>query len=278
MRTTLAILTAITLAGCNADPSTPIDDTSDELAADPQPDGKGQLTRDAHTAFQAMSKVVPAARPVKGNGISYHGGPVMTGTVDIYFIWYGNWGSNTAKTILPDFMSHLGGSGYEHINSTYYNSAGTHVSGNISYKSSYSTSAYLGTSLSDAQILQVVSDALTGNHLPYDGNAIYFVLTSKEVTASSGQRSNSWSSPVLTSRTPSAHTESAVTGPTNRGIVASVAPLARSRMAKRSSLPQAPLKKTFSRKCPSRRMPTRSSNAAAGVLSASVTATTRCSA
>ena len=44
----------------------------------------------------------------------------------------------------------------------------------------------LGTSLSDAQILQSRRDALAGNHLPYDANGIYFVLTSTEVNASSG--------------------------------------------------------------------------------------------
>ena len=31
-----------------------------------------------------------------------------------------------------------------------------------------------------------MTDALSGNHLPYDSNAIYFVLTSKDVNASSG--------------------------------------------------------------------------------------------
>ena len=50
-----------------------------------------------------------------------------------------------------------------------------------------------------------------------------------------------------------------------------------SSMANTNSLPQAPLKNTFSWKCASRRMPTRSSSAAAGRLSASVTAIVRCS-
>jgi hypothetical protein len=186
MRTALAVLTAISLAGCNGESADPVDETQADISTDLRPDGKGLLTREGRASFEVMKGVLPAARPVKGNGISYHGGPVMTGTVDIYFIWYGAWSGNTATTILPDFMSHLGGSSYEHINTTYYNSAGTHVSGNIAYKGSYTTSAYLGTSLSDAQILKVVSDALSGNHLPYDSNAIYFVLTSKEVNASSG--------------------------------------------------------------------------------------------
>jgi hypothetical protein len=185
MRIALSFLTAITLAGCSGD-QTAIDETEADLTSDLRPDGKGLLTRDAHAANEAMQAILPAAKAARGNGISYHGGPVITGTASFYYIWYGAWGSNTALTILPDLASHLGGSAYEHINTTYYNSAGTHVSGNIAYKGSYSTSAYLGTSLSDAQILKVVSDALAGNHLPYDANGLYFVLTSKEVNASSG--------------------------------------------------------------------------------------------
>jgi hypothetical protein len=120
------------------------------------------------------------------NGISYHGGPVMTGGVDAYFIWYGNWSGNSATTILTNFISNEGGSSYYNINTTYSNGSGTHVPNAISYKGSYSESAYLGTSLSDAQIQQVVSDAIGGGHLAKDTNGIYFVLTSADVTASSG--------------------------------------------------------------------------------------------
>jgi hypothetical protein len=185
MRTTLAIFTAVLLAGCTNEPP-PTDETEADISSDLRPDGKGFLTREGNAAKEAMQAVLPAARAKKGNGISYHGGPVITGTADIYYIWYGGWSGNSATTILPDFISHLGGSSYEHINTTYYNGSGTHVSGNISYKGSYTTSAYLGTSLSDAQILQVVSDAIGGGHLPYDANAIYFVLTSSNVNESSG--------------------------------------------------------------------------------------------
>ena len=185
MRTTLAILTAITLAGCSNDP-TATDETEADISSDLRPDGKGALTAEANANKAAMQAVLPAARVTKGNGINYHGGPVMIGTVDIYYIWYGNWGSNTRDD--DPARLHLAPRriAYENINTTYYNGSGTHVSGAISYKGAYSTSAYLGTSLSDAQILQVVSDALSGNHLPNDTNAIYFVLTSKDVNASSG--------------------------------------------------------------------------------------------
>ena len=43
---------------------------------------------------------------VTGNGINYHGGPVLKGNpVPIYLIFYGNWngtGSNTASQRQPD--------------------------------------------------------------------------------------------------------------------------------------------------------------------------------
>ena len=30
-----------------------------------------------------------------GSGINYHGGPVMLGTTNVYYIWYGNWNTIT---------------------------------------------------------------------------------------------------------------------------------------------------------------------------------------
>jgi hypothetical protein len=106
--------------------------------------------------------------------------------VNIYYIWYGSWSGNNATSILTSFISNLGGSTYEHINSTYHDGSNNSVSGQLHYAGSYSTSAYLGTSLSDAQIEQVVSDTISAGHLALDTDAVYFVLTSADVTASSG--------------------------------------------------------------------------------------------
>jgi hypothetical protein len=44
----------------------------------------------------------------------------------------------------------------------------------------------MGTSLSDAQIKAIVSTAITSGALPLDASGVYFVLTSADVTASSG--------------------------------------------------------------------------------------------
>jgi hypothetical protein len=125
-----------------------------------------------------------------GNGISYHGGPVMLGDsngfVNLYYIWYGNWSGNSATTILTDFAKNIGGSSYEHINTTYYDSLNRHVTGLINYAGSTTDNYSQGTSLSDAQIQTVVASAISSGKLPSDTNAVYFVLTSADVTASSG--------------------------------------------------------------------------------------------
>ena len=53
------------------------------------------------------------------NGITYHGGPLILGTVNVYYIWYGNWSGNSATTILTEFANNLGASPYFNINTTY---------------------------------------------------------------------------------------------------------------------------------------------------------------
>ncbi|HXS96146.1 MAG TPA: hypothetical protein VN736_16190 [Candidatus Limnocylindrales bacterium] len=124
------------------------------------------------------------------NGIYYHGGPVMLNGVNMYYIWYGNWSGNTATTILSDLAKSIGGSPWFNINTTYFNSSNQKVANVVTYTSdSYNSTTVgytYGTSLTDAQIQQVVSNAITGGKLPTDSHGVYFVLTSADVTASSG--------------------------------------------------------------------------------------------
>jgi hypothetical protein len=178
MRTSLAICSAILLAGCTGE--LPVDETGAELQSELRPNGRGYVTREEHAAKPG------GGGGGGGNGIFYHNGPVMLGTVNIYYIWYGNWIGNTATSILTDFGSTIGGSGYENINSTYYDGSGKHVTGAVNYVNSTTDNYSQGTSLSDAQIQSVVSSAITSGKLPKDTNGIYFVLTSSDVTASSG--------------------------------------------------------------------------------------------
>src|SRR5437879_3183501 len=73
---------------------------TDNPEVNARPDGKGGVLLDlAKNSSGKDSGVIDTAKPGGGgggsNGISYHGGPVMTGTKHIYYIWYGNWSGNS---------------------------------------------------------------------------------------------------------------------------------------------------------------------------------------
>jgi hypothetical protein len=158
--------------------------TDDETVYRPTGKGHGELDDSPGAVGHARA----AAKGGGSNGINYNGGPVMLGTPAIYFIWYGNWAGNTAPAVLNNFAQSIGGSPYFNINKTYYSGSGakSYVSGTTVQGASTSVTYPYGTSLTDANIKSVVMDAINSNALPSDTNGVYFVLTSSDVTASSG--------------------------------------------------------------------------------------------
>jgi hypothetical protein len=127
-----------------------------------------------------------AGKPATSASITYHNGPVMTAATgtNAYYIWYGNWATG-GKQILTDFGNSIGGSPYFGINTTYTDAAKKKVA-NIVTLAGQTTDPGTATSLSDANIATIVSNAITSNRLPKDPNGVYFVLTAAGVTASSG--------------------------------------------------------------------------------------------
>jgi hypothetical protein len=125
------------------------------------------------------------------NRLKYWGGPVIA-TPTIYIIWYGNWnrGNGTdvpsGQQIVRDFFSAIGGSPYFMINSHYVGGS-TSISGHVTWTGKETTVGYThGTSLPDATFATIVAEAINSGALPKDTNGLYFVLTSSDVTASSG--------------------------------------------------------------------------------------------
>ncbi len=118
--------------------------------------------------------------------IQYHGGPVM-GSPTTYVIWYGNWGqsngSDTAagQAIVNDFLHGLGGSPYYVTNASYQG-----VTGNLSNGASITDNYSQGANLSDRKVSLIVSNAISSGRLPRDGNGIYLVLSSSDVSETSG--------------------------------------------------------------------------------------------
>ena len=144
------------------------------------PDGKGNRPNFVQPPGQAGK-----GKPQGGNGISYHGGPVILGGTNLYYIWYGAWTDST-QSILTDFGNSIGGTPYFNINTSYYDGANNHVTNQVALVKQTSVGYPYGNSLSDSQIQQVVTTAINGGALPWDARGVYFVLTSSDVTASSG--------------------------------------------------------------------------------------------
>ncbi len=121
-----------------------------------------------------------------GNGIFYHGGPVMLGTPNVYLIWYGSW-VPSSKLILTNLIPGLSSSPRLQTNSTYYDSANNFITGNVALAGQTTDNYSQGTNLSDAQIQTIVSNSIVpSGSLPLDPQGIYFVLTWTDVTATSG--------------------------------------------------------------------------------------------
>ena len=150
------------------------------------PDGKGGTSGHAHTVKPAKSS---------GNGIFYHGGPVLRSVVvPIYAIWYGNWNggarpsdSMTTVSLIDALLGSTGGIGsspYELINSTYTDTHGA-VTGGLALSTQVFDNYSQGATLSDAT-LQAVVASHAGHDLPSDANGVYLVLTSSDVNESSG--------------------------------------------------------------------------------------------
>src|SRR4051812_37612317 len=102
----------------------------------------------------------PKPPPPANNGINYHNGPVMLGTVNMYYIWYGDWNGNDAVDILSDLAESIGGSPWYNINTTYYSGSGRqlkHVSNSVAFKGSTTDDYSRGKALSDDDVRDIVA-------------------------------------------------------------------------------------------------------------------------
>lgn len=148
------------------------------------PNGRGMVPRDQPSPTATQPELLKL-------NISYHGGPVMTDPngANVYYIWYGNWAGDTTPEILSRMMGGVTGSAWYNINTTYYGGSKanpTYVTNKVKLAGSVADAYSQGNALSDAQIQQVVTDSIGSGRLPKDANGVYFVLTSPDVTATSG--------------------------------------------------------------------------------------------
>lgn len=122
--------------------------------------------------------------------ILYHNGPVYTGPVDVYFIWYGCWDNNcgnygdtTTQLIMTDFMSNVGATPYFEILTAYTNAAGQGPNGAAYFGGQAFDQYSRGLELTTSDLQGVVSDQITNHHIPLDGKGLYVVLASADVSS-----------------------------------------------------------------------------------------------
>ena len=173
-----------TTAGIPTLDSTPVSASTGSSA-----DASGQIVEITPTTFSVSSL---------GTGINYHDGAVMEGNnQNVYFIWYGNWGMNTAQTILPRFIANLQGSPYFNTNASYFDNF-MHIRNTPVMSTQVWDAGSQGNNLTDQAVFNIVNQALTNQQLAYDPNGIYLVLSAPDVTASNasgtfcGQNNSIW--------------------------------------------------------------------------------------
>jgi hypothetical protein len=137
------------------------------------------VTKPFDPGSQALAPIGEAI--VTGNGIEYNGGPVMLGPHNVYFIWYGNFSSNIALTILPDLINGFGGSQYFNTNTTYGDATGN-IANTVTMAGAAFDNYSQGTALNNTTLNNVLLLPFNNGTLPVDPNGIYFVLTSPDVT------------------------------------------------------------------------------------------------
>jgi len=137
-----------------------------------------------------------------GTGISYHGGPLLTSATKVAAVYWsssviytggptpGTTGSGSGDgSLVGYFLNHIGGSPYFNINSTYYNSAGTHVANVVSYTQFYANNTSVpasGASVSDAAMLSMLQTAFNTGKLTYDSGTLYNIFTKGTVNLGGG--------------------------------------------------------------------------------------------
>src|ERR1041385_1251815 len=140
------------------------------------------ITKPFDPASLANPELAPIGEAVvTGNGIEYHGGPVMLGTHNVYFIWYGNFSGNPALTILPDLINGFGGSQYFNTNTTYGDATGNIANTATLVKQVFDNYSQ-GKALTGTTFANPIVAALNSGTLPTDPDGIYFLLPSPDVT------------------------------------------------------------------------------------------------
>jgi hypothetical protein len=149
------------------------------------------INSDSSIADSSIVDAGPDTTLPNQNGISYNGGPVMTGLPVVYFIWYGNWANNTTM-LISNLMATLAAgtsvAGQDYLNtvSTYYEQETDGGLNFLSGKFVFGGNSFVpatSTNLSQSDVGNVAynytqSQGMTAENI---NNGIFFVLTAPDI-------------------------------------------------------------------------------------------------
>lgn len=155
-----------------------------------QTQGQGAPEIISHRVKKHGEAVTAGATGVVTPAITYHNGPLITSPM-IYVIWYGNWNQNNGadtpagQQIVRDFANSVGASPWWQIMTT-YTASKYFISGGVAFGGETTDSYSKGSVLKDSDVQSIVLSAINAGKFPLNMQGIYYVLTSSDVTASSG--------------------------------------------------------------------------------------------
>lgn len=132
--------------------------------------------------FTSKHTLHPNARLAAAANLVYNGGPVMTGTMQAYLIFWepsGSFVSASYNTLIQRYFNDVGSSGLYHNNTQYTDSSGNAPNNATLAGSWVDTAPYPSTTLQDSDIQNEVSNALSTNGWTPGITTMFFVFTAK---------------------------------------------------------------------------------------------------
>ena len=143
------------------------------------------------TLYALLATSIAAQNQRLTSKMVYHNGPLLTGTQNLYLIWYGCWADNCGsmgdfqtRALLGNFVTSIGNSPYAQINLTYTDASGQPAASAFIYGGDVIDSSYShGVELAPADLVSMISYQVNNFQLPQDSRGIYVIISSADISS-----------------------------------------------------------------------------------------------
>jgi len=117
-----------------------------------------------------------------GAPLTYNGGPLITTTFTINYIWYGAWDpSGLGVSIAQNFAQNIDTTDWYRPIELLKDANGTRVTGTVKFGTSIFDTSSLGLRLTQADINTIVTNTIKAGKLAYDPNSLTLVITAPDI-------------------------------------------------------------------------------------------------